>query len=588
MIEESSEEVSFKMQELALAEGALPRHLLTALFTTPSSPSDTRAIATRQLSRHLVAIWATDNEMALEMLKRVFPAGLMFFLESEDKVPENEKDKLYQRDNLKNAMERSKQGFLPSLTPQMRQIEKHMGGLMTHWRSRLQAQWNENVQKAGQPQLQISSQPTPPKPEERPVTLRKRRQQVQVEANWDLLFYEFNLDHAKPNLIWNLKTRNELRQALENEIRGLQADVELSGPQFRIAWNHAEFTVAYECIKDEIRIGDYYLRLLLEEEEASEAGQILKQQLTEINRAKDFFNDVYHRFLIATKMPMKCLCLQALAIVYGRCHGDIGPFSDTRFMVSMLSRSVDRMERDRLVIFIAKLMYHRENARDLIAENGLRILVDLVTLAHLHTQRATVPLQSNVLTEGPSSRKEAEKEWFYLEPKQGSEAQQQTQQQQQNNKVGPLSWPEMKDLAEKGQVNAKTQVWVPGLAGWRPAAEVPQIRWQLLTQTTGVFNESELAAQILWILQRILTYFPPRDAFDAVIRPVAKARQFLSDPTCLPHIVQLLLTFDPVLVERTTSLLHSVMVDNPVLPRLYLSGNFPTSSKFFVQLGSSI
>ena len=34
-----------------------------------------------------------------------------------------------------------------------------------------------------------------------------------------------------------------------------------------ISWNHQEFEVRYECLSEEIKIGDYYLRLLLEEEE---------------------------------------------------------------------------------------------------------------------------------------------------------------------------------------------------------------------------------------------------------------------------------------------------------------------------------
>lgn len=52
----------------------------------------------------------------------------------------------------------------------------------------------------------------------------------------------------------------------------------------------------------------------------------------------DFFNELYHRFLLTPKINMKCLCLQALAIVYGRCHEEIGPFSDTRYIVGMLER----------------------------------------------------------------------------------------------------------------------------------------------------------------------------------------------------------------------------------------------------------
>ena len=35
---------------------------------------------------------------------------------------------------------------------------------------------------------------------------------------------------------------------------------------------------------------------------------------------------------------MKCLCLQALAIVYGKCCEEIGPFADTKYIVGMLDR----------------------------------------------------------------------------------------------------------------------------------------------------------------------------------------------------------------------------------------------------------
>ena len=42
---------------------------------------------------------------------------------------------------------------------------------------------------------------------------------------------------------------------------------------------------------------------------------------------------------------MKCLCLQAMTIVYGRHHSDIGPFHDTKYIVAMLDRTSDRVER---------------------------------------------------------------------------------------------------------------------------------------------------------------------------------------------------------------------------------------------------
>jgi len=58
--------------------------------------------------------------------------------------------------------------------------------------------------------------------------------------------------------------------------------------------------VRYESLQEEIKIGDYYLRLLLEEGGAT----------TRFDKPLDFFNDLYHRFLLSPKSSMKAMCLQ--------------------------------------------------------------------------------------------------------------------------------------------------------------------------------------------------------------------------------------------------------------------------------------
>ena len=40
---------------------------------------------------------------------------------------------------------------------------------------------------------------------ERPIVLRKRRERVKSVGNWQLFYYMFTQDHARPNLIWNYK-----------------------------------------------------------------------------------------------------------------------------------------------------------------------------------------------------------------------------------------------------------------------------------------------------------------------------------------------------------------------------------------------
>ena len=50
------------------------------------------------------------------------------------------------------------------------------------------------------------------------------------------------------------QTREELRNALEDEMRGFNVDRDLS-TSCTVAWNHQEFEVQYHCLSDEIRIG---------------------------------------------------------------------------------------------------------------------------------------------------------------------------------------------------------------------------------------------------------------------------------------------------------------------------------------------
>lgn len=68
IIEEGDAEISGRMQELALAEAALPSHLLTALFTRDDNR---RMLVHRQLSRHLVGLWVTNNTIAMDLLARL-------------------------------------------------------------------------------------------------------------------------------------------------------------------------------------------------------------------------------------------------------------------------------------------------------------------------------------------------------------------------------------------------------------------------------------------------------------------------------------------------------------------------------------
>ena len=72
-----------------------------------------------------------------------------------------------------------------------------------------------------------------------------------------------------------------------------------------------------------------------------------------------------------------------------------------------------------------------------------------------------------------------------------------------------------------------------------------------------------------------------RESDGSIIRPLPRVKRELSEQNCLPHIVQLLLTFDPKIVESVATLMNLTMADNPAAPRLYLTGAF-----FFVLMYS--
>lgn len=90
------------------------------------------------------------------------------------------------------------------------------------------------------------------------------------------------------------------------------------------------------------------------------------------------------------------------------------------------------MERDRLVMFIHKLILHHRNVRDILDSNGVRTLVDLMTLAHLHISRAVIPTQTNVIEAGPGMHLIQEQEWYYTT--------------EETSRNGPVSFQEVTSL----------------------------------------------------------------------------------------------------------------------------------------------
>ena len=72
------------------------------------------------------------------------------------------------------------------------------------------------------------------------------------------------------------------------------------------------------------------------------------------------------------------------------------------------------------------------NVKQFIDAGGIKLLVEIVVLAHLHTSRATVPLQTTMIEASVEQLREyAEKEWYFGD---------------QKERKGPYSYPEVCEL----------------------------------------------------------------------------------------------------------------------------------------------
>lgn len=214
-------------------------------------------------------------------------------------------------------------------------------------------------------------------------------------CNWPEFWRAFSLDHNRADLIWNERTRQELREALQAEVHLLDVEKErtedivpggatvdmISGTESipQISWNYPEFSVRYPSLSKEVCVGQYYLRLLLE------SGSGDRAQDFPLRDPVAFFRALYHRFLcdadtgltVDGAVPDKLgasddwcdmgrldgfgggggssvreLCARAMAIVYEQHHKTIGPFEGTAHITVLLDRTDDRALRHRLLLHL--------------------------------------------------------------------------------------------------------------------------------------------------------------------------------------------------------------------------------------------
>merc|ERR1711991_892844 len=80
----------------------------------------------------------------------------------------------------------------------------------------------------------------------------------QLQENFRIMFHVMTQDHNLPDLIWNEHTRLELRSSMEAELNEFESEQRLRGVG-KVAWNYQQFSVRYESLNDELKVGSIYI-----------------------------------------------------------------------------------------------------------------------------------------------------------------------------------------------------------------------------------------------------------------------------------------------------------------------------------------
>lgn len=643
------------MRDAALRDGALLRHLVHAFFL----PTGER----RDVSRHLVALWADSFQPALDLLSRVLPPGLVAYLHtrSDDDIddehePESHETSIIRRKqkHILNQRKSRKALARENMTSSPNNGEAH-DGVNNHVGSNVTLGLDN---KTASPELITSQAPTAPvsaggnqiyvnmhhpdvsgklsldgfegnnsshleqssdsevfgsytSPIDSVHLNLPGPAQVVVEStpvgsgrllcNWHEFWKAFGLDHNRADLIWNERTRQELRESLLAEVHKLNVEKErtedivpevanietMTGlnntPQ--ISWNYMEFSVSYPSLSKEVCVGQYYLRLLLE------SGSSFRAQEFPLRDPVAFFRALYHRFLCdadvgltvdgtipdelgssddwcdmsrldgfggAGGSSVRELCARAMAIVYEQHHKVIGPFDGTAHVTVLLDRTDDRALRHRLLVLLKVLMKDAANVEASVLVGGCVLAVDLLTVAHETSERTSIPLQSNLIA--ATAFMEPLKEWMFLD--------------KEGVKVGPMEKDAIRRFWSKKIIDWTTKCWASSMNDWKRLCDIRELRWALASRV-AVLSPVQIGESALSILHSMVSAHSDLDDAGEIITPTPRVKRILSSPRCLPHVAQAMLTGEPSIVESAAALLKAIVTRNPkAMTRLYSTGAF--------------
>lgn len=213
-------------------------------------------------------MWADEFGPALNLMRRIFPVGLMRSLNQRVAVPKPTQEGPGPQNMALPAPPAPAQPPQTAAQPPVQAAPAEPPLPV----SRAAAGPLSPAPAAPMPRTPSTSAPINSPPPSTPAALAAAPAVVAVvprpslKGNWAAFWEACMTDHCSAGLMWNERTRQELRDALHAEEQALRLGrmkvADRSGG--RPSWNHWEFHVDYPSLARTLCVGGVYLRLLLE------------------------------------------------------------------------------------------------------------------------------------------------------------------------------------------------------------------------------------------------------------------------------------------------------------------------------------
>ena len=451
------------------------------------------------------------------------------------------------------------------------------------------------------------------------------------QENFRIMFHAMTQNHELPDLIWNDRTRHELRCALESEINSFEREQRLRGLG-NVAWNYQHFYVSYESLKDELQVGPIYVKYFLS------AGDSFLRTLENPSHTI-LFEQLIRRVLVFVDHNSKLavLCGRCLTRLYNICGDKIGEFKDIILIIRIIEQTLDMELQHVLLDLLEELCRVENNLKQLLDKEFISLMMKFCSFAHLNpnqignilsssgsNQTTSIllltdyrqPMNPTDTTGRTLSNKENIVDASGKYPSNSSDSETVLKNQRRKSlwlpndstcpklwfvasthllpppvtsQRGPFRICELADMLQGGTLEP-TWLLAPAITKdtedeqietivdtgrWRKLSEHFQLRVQLLFQGNAIYEPAEISMKALNIIFNLSNLHKSTNIRGVLFHPTPISKRLVSEQEYLSIFAQLLLCNNSNVVDIAAKLVQSLVQYNDIVcSKLYLTGLF--------------